>query len=135
MFYPLGMPENVQSLNQWPSLNGSSFQGCIQNLYINNELQDFTHTQMKPGVVPGCRACQELHCVNGLCQLDSAAEPVCRCQPGWGGPHCDQALLAAATNPCQKNKCVPVCSQCTPQFKREELLYVHHKTSHKVTFF
>ncbi len=137
MFYPLGMPENVQSLslNQWPSLNGSSFQGCIQNLYINNELQDFTRTQMKPGVVPGCRACQELHCVNGLCQLDSAAEPVCRCQPGWGGPHCDQALLAAATNPCQKNKCVPVCSQCTPQFKREELLYVHHKTSHKVTFF
>ncbi|XP_043078178.1 slit homolog 1b [Puntigrus tetrazona] len=106
--YVGGMPENAQSLslNQWPSLNGSSFQGCIRNLYINNELQDFTRTQMKAGVVPGCRACQELRCVNGLCQPDSAAGPVCRCQPGWGGPHCDQILLAAATNPCQKNKCV-----------------------------
>uniref|UniRef100_A0A9J8AHW5 Slit homolog 1b (Drosophila) n=1 Tax=Cyprinus carpio carpio TaxID=630221 RepID=A0A9J8AHW5_CYPCA len=102
------MPENTQSLslNQWPSLNGSSFQGCIRNLYINNELQDFTRTQMKPGVVPGCQACQELRCVNGLCQPDSDTGPVCRCQPGWGGKHCDQALLAAATNPCQKNKCV-----------------------------
>uniref|UniRef100_A0A8C1M324 Slit homolog 1b (Drosophila) n=1 Tax=Cyprinus carpio TaxID=7962 RepID=A0A8C1M324_CYPCA len=102
--YVGGMPENAQSLsfNQWPPLNGSSFQGCIRNLYINNELQDFTHTQMKPGVVPGCRACQELRCVNGLCQPDAAAGPVCHCQPGWAGKHCD----AAATNPCQKNKCV-----------------------------
>ncbi|XP_016132038.1 slit homolog 1 protein-like [Sinocyclocheilus grahami] len=106
--YVGGMPESAQSLslNQWPSLNGSSFQGCIRNLYINNELQDFRRTQMKPGVVPGCRACQELHCVNGLCQPDPAAGPVCRCQPGWAGKHCDQALLAAATNPCQKNNCV-----------------------------
>uniref|UniRef100_A0A8C2J0V9 Slit homolog 1b (Drosophila) n=1 Tax=Cyprinus carpio TaxID=7962 RepID=A0A8C2J0V9_CYPCA len=102
--YVGGMPENAQSLsfNQWPPLNGSSFQGCIRNLYINNELQDFTHTQMKPGVVPGCRACQELRCVNGLCQPDAAAGPVCHCQPGWAGKHCD----AATTNPCQKNKCV-----------------------------
>uniref|UniRef100_A0A8C2ADF9 Slit homolog 1b (Drosophila) n=1 Tax=Cyprinus carpio TaxID=7962 RepID=A0A8C2ADF9_CYPCA len=108
--YVGGMPENAQSLsfNQWPPLNGSSFQGCIRNLYINNELQDFTHTQMKPGVVPGCRACQELRCVNGLCQPDAAAGPVCRCQPGWAGKHCD----AAATNPCQKNKCVQ--GTCVP---------------------
>uniref|UniRef100_A0A671S780 Slit homolog 1 protein-like n=1 Tax=Sinocyclocheilus anshuiensis TaxID=1608454 RepID=A0A671S780_9TELE len=106
--YVGGMPESAQSLslNKWPSLNGSSFQGCIRNLYINNELQDFRRTQMKPGVVPGCRACQELRCVNGLCQPDPAAGPVCRCQPGWAGKHCDQALPAAATNPCQKNNCV-----------------------------
>ncbi|XP_077083125.1 slit homolog 1b isoform X2 [Siphateles boraxobius] len=106
--YVGGMPENAQSLsfNQWPPLNGSSFQGCIRNLYINNELQDFTHTQMKPGVVPGCAGCQDLRCVNGVCEPDSGVGPVCHCQPGWGGPHCDQVLLAAATNPCQKNKCV-----------------------------
>ncbi|NP_001030147.1 slit homolog 1b precursor [Danio rerio] len=108
--YVGGMPENAKSLssNHWPPVNGSSFQGCIRNLYINNELQDFTQTQMKPGVVPGCQACQELLCVNGLCQPDSAIGPVCHCQPGWGGKHCDQILLtaAAATNPCQKHKCV-----------------------------
>ncbi|XP_056614638.1 slit homolog 1b isoform X1 [Triplophysa dalaica] len=106
--YVGGMPENSQSLsfNPWPPVNGSSFQGCIRNLYINNELQDFTQTQMKPGVVPGCQPCQELRCVHGLCQPETAVGPVCRCQPGWGGPHCDQALLTAAANPCQKNKCV-----------------------------
>lgn len=106
--YVGGKPENVQSLsfNQWPGLNGSSFQGCIRNLYINNELQDFTRTQMKPGVVPGCQPCQELRCVHGLCQPATAVGPVCHCKAGWGGPHCDQVLLMAAVNPCQKNKCV-----------------------------
>uniref|UniRef100_A0A671S8F3 Slit homolog 1 protein-like n=1 Tax=Sinocyclocheilus anshuiensis TaxID=1608454 RepID=A0A671S8F3_9TELE len=103
-----GLPTTLDSLGHiqplardWPSLNGSSFQGCIRNLYINNELQDFRRTQMKPGVVPGCRACQELRCVNGLCQPDPAAGPVCRCQPGWAGKHCDQAL-------CVHGTCVPV---------------------------
>lgn len=116
-FFPSGMPENAQSLsfNQWPPLNGSSFQGCIRNLYINNELQDFTHTQMKPGVVPGCAACQDLRCGNGVCEPDSGVGPMCHCQPGWGGPHCDQLLLVAATNPCQKNKSVlvPSCARLT----------------------
>lgn len=107
------MPENSQllSFNPWPPVNGSSFQGCIRNLYINNELQDFTQTQMKPGVVPGCQPCQELRCVHGLCQPETAVGPVCRCQSGWGGPHCDQVLLTAAANPCQKNKWVLVCSR------------------------
>lgn len=106
--FPSGVPENAQSVpfNQWPPVNGSSFQGCIRNLYINNELQDFTRTQMKPGVVPGCQPCQELRCVHGLCQPDTTVGPVCRCQSGWGGPHCDQVLLTAAVNPCQKNKWV-----------------------------
>ncbi|XP_067272516.1 slit homolog 1b isoform X2 [Pseudorasbora parva] len=102
--YVGGMPENAQSLsfNQWPPLNGSSFQGCIRNLYINSELQDFRRTQMKAGVEPGCRACQDLLCVHGLCQPASALGPVCRCQPGWAGPHCDRA----ADDPCQRHKCV-----------------------------
>lgn len=127
MFFPSGMPENAQSLsfNQWPPLNGSSFQGCIRNLYINNELQDFTRTQMKPGVVPGCQACQELRCVNGLCQPASAVGPVCHCQPGWGGRHCDQDLPAAATNPCQKNKSVPVPSCACFKLNRENNIYIY----------
>ncbi|XP_030638748.1 slit homolog 1b [Chanos chanos] len=108
--YVGGMPETVQasSLAFWPLYNGSSFHGCIRNLYINNELQDFTRTQMKPGVVPGCEPCRKLRCLHGLCQPDGAQGPVCHCQPGWSGQRCDQIVAAAATaaNPCQGHKCV-----------------------------
>uniref|UniRef100_A0A8C5E9N0 Slit homolog 1a (Drosophila) n=1 Tax=Gouania willdenowi TaxID=441366 RepID=A0A8C5E9N0_GOUWI len=90
------------------SSNGSSFHGCIQNLYINNELQDFTKTHMKPGVVPGCEPCKKIYCVHGICQPDGIHGPVCHCQPGWTGAQCDQA----ATNPCQGSKCVH--GKCIP---------------------
>uniref|UniRef100_A0A8C8ITI9 Slit homolog 1 protein n=1 Tax=Oncorhynchus tshawytscha TaxID=74940 RepID=A0A8C8ITI9_ONCTS len=90
------------------SSNGSSFHGCIQNLYINNELQDFTKTQMKPGVVPGCEPCRKIYCLHGICQPDGPQGPVCHCQPGWSGPHCDQP----ADNPCQGSKCVH--GKCIP---------------------
>ncbi|CAI9562248.1 unnamed protein product [Staurois parvus] len=47
--YVGGMPVDVNSaaFRLWQILNGTSFHGCIRNLYINNELQDFTKTQMK----------------------------------------------------------------------------------------
>uniref|UniRef100_A0A669D712 Slit homolog 1b (Drosophila) n=1 Tax=Oreochromis niloticus TaxID=8128 RepID=A0A669D712_ORENI len=50
------------------TLNTSSFHGCIRNLYINHELQDFTRSHMKLGVVPGCKACRKLYCLHGICQ-------------------------------------------------------------------
>uniref|UniRef100_A0AAR2J0E5 Slit homolog 1 protein n=1 Tax=Pygocentrus nattereri TaxID=42514 RepID=A0AAR2J0E5_PYGNA len=108
--YVGGMPLDVHSsaLRMWQIQNGSSFHGCIQNLYINNELQDFTKTQMKPGVVPGCEPCRKIYCLHGICQPDAAAGPVCHCQPGWSGPHCDQP----AANPCQGSKCVH--GKCIP---------------------
>uniref|UniRef100_A0A3B4B6S4 Uncharacterized protein n=1 Tax=Periophthalmus magnuspinnatus TaxID=409849 RepID=A0A3B4B6S4_9GOBI len=98
------MPVDVHSgaFRLWQIQNGTSFHGCIQNLYINNELQDFTKTQMKPGVVPGCEPCKKIYCVHGICQPDGFHGPVCHCQPGWIGPHCDQP----STNPCQGSKCV-----------------------------
>ncbi|XP_049927043.1 slit homolog 1a isoform X3 [Epinephelus moara] len=105
-----GMPVDVHSgtFRLWQLQNGSSFHGCIQNLYINNELQDFTKTQMKPGVVPGCEPCKKIYCLHGICQPDGVQGPVCHCQPGWSGPHCDQP----ATNPCQGSKCVH--GKCIP---------------------
>lgn len=54
------------------NLNLSSFHGCIRNLYINHELQDFTRGTMKPGVEPGCRACRKIYCEHGVCQPDGA---------------------------------------------------------------
>uniref|UniRef100_A0A8C1A254 Slit homolog 1a (Drosophila) n=1 Tax=Cyprinus carpio carpio TaxID=630221 RepID=A0A8C1A254_CYPCA len=88
--------------------NSSSFHGCIQNLYINNELQDFTKTQMKPGVVPGCEPCRKIYCLHGICQPNTAIGPVCHCQPGWSGQHCDQP----SANPCLGSKCVH--GRCIP---------------------
>uniref|UniRef100_A0A8C0F402 Slit guidance ligand 1 n=1 Tax=Bubo bubo TaxID=30461 RepID=A0A8C0F402_BUBBB len=52
------------------------FHGCIRNLYINNELQDFTKTRMTPGVVPGCEPCRKLYCLHGICQ-PRLHPPVC----------------------------------------------------------
>uniref|UniRef100_A0A5F8GF80 Slit homolog 1 protein n=1 Tax=Monodelphis domestica TaxID=13616 RepID=A0A5F8GF80_MONDO len=102
--YVGGMPVDVNSaaFRLWQILNGTSFHGCIRNLYINNELQDFTKTQMKPGVVPGCEPCRKLYCLHGICQPNAAQGPICHCEPGWGGPHCDQQL----GHPCQGHKCV-----------------------------
>ncbi|XP_026556878.1 slit homolog 1 protein [Pseudonaja textilis] len=101
--YVGGMPVDVNSaaFRVWQILNGSSFHGCIRNLYINNELQDFTKTQMKPGVVPGCEPCRKLYCMHGICQPNTAHGPICYCESGWTGPHCDQPI----TNPCQGHKC------------------------------
>uniref|UniRef100_A0A6I8RF58 Slit homolog 1 protein n=1 Tax=Xenopus tropicalis TaxID=8364 RepID=A0A6I8RF58_XENTR len=102
--YVGGMPVDVNSaaFRLWQILNGTSFHGCIRNLYINNELQDFTKTQMKPGVVPGCEPCRKLFCLHGICQPNAANGPVCHCETGWAGPHCDQQL----NDPCQGHKCV-----------------------------
>uniref|UniRef100_A0AAQ5Y7C2 Slit homolog 1b (Drosophila) n=1 Tax=Amphiprion ocellaris TaxID=80972 RepID=A0AAQ5Y7C2_AMPOC len=91
--YVGGMPEEVMPASLGLSsqtLNMSSFHGCIRNLYINHELQDFTRSHMKPGVVPGCQACRKLYCLHGICQPNAAEGPQCHCQTGWMGQHCDQ---------------------------------------------
>lgn len=97
-----GMPVDVNSaaFRLWQILNGTSFHGCIRNLYINNELQDFTKTQMKPGVVPGCEPCRKLYCLHGICQPNATPGPVCHCEAGWGGLHCDQPV----DGPCHGHK-------------------------------
>ena len=64
------MPASLGLASQ--TLNVSSFHGCIRNLYINHELQDFTRSHMKPGVVPGCQACRKLYCLHGICQPNAA---------------------------------------------------------------
>lgn len=69
------MPEEVIPASLGLSsqtVNASSFHGCIRNLYINHELQDFTRGHMKPGVLPGCQPCRQLYCVHGICQPNTA---------------------------------------------------------------
>ncbi|KAG7252673.1 hypothetical protein CRUP_037381 [Coryphaenoides rupestris] len=114
------MPVDVHSaaFRLWQIQNGSSFHGCIQNLYINNELQDFTNTQMKPGVVPGCEPCRKIYCLHGICQPDAAQGPVCvhgkcipmvgqsyrcECAEGYRGTLCNQQ--GELFNPCHRLAC------------------------------
>ncbi|XP_060905245.1 slit homolog 1b [Labrus mixtus] len=118
--YVGGMPEKVMPSSlglSSQSLNTSSFHGCIKNLYINHELQDFTRSHMNPGVVPGCQACRKLYCLHGICQPNAAEGPQCHCQQGWAGQHCDQPMTGSLTgvdgvttatgvSPCQGSKCV-----------------------------
>ncbi|XP_077575592.1 slit homolog 1b [Stigmatopora nigra] len=94
--YVGGLPEEVVptslSLSS-QAVNTSGFHGCIRNLYINHELQDFTRGHMQAGVLPGCGACRKLLCVHGLCQPAGDTQVVkCLCQSGWSGPHCDQPI-------------------------------------------
>uniref|UniRef100_I3IUH1 Slit homolog 1b (Drosophila) n=1 Tax=Oreochromis niloticus TaxID=8128 RepID=I3IUH1_ORENI len=98
--YVGGMPEEVMPASLGLSsqtLNTSSFHGCIRNLYINHELQDFTRSHMKLGVVPGCKACRKLYCLHGICQPNGPQGPQCHCQQGWTGQHCDQPVTGGLT--------------------------------------
>uniref|UniRef100_A0A8C4DT59 Slit homolog 1 protein n=1 Tax=Dicentrarchus labrax TaxID=13489 RepID=A0A8C4DT59_DICLA len=100
LLYVGGMPEEVMPTSLGLSsqtINMSSFHGCIRNLYINHELQDFTRSHMKPGVVPGCQACRKLYCLHGICQPNAAQGPQCHCQSGWTGQHCDQPITGGLT--------------------------------------
>uniref|UniRef100_A0A4W3I7B3 Slit homolog 1 protein n=1 Tax=Callorhinchus milii TaxID=7868 RepID=A0A4W3I7B3_CALMI len=102
--YVGGMPinTNLAALRQGPGQNGTSFHGCIRNLYINNELQDFQKVQMQEGIVPGCEPCQKKMCKHGTCHVNGQSSFTCECEGGWTGSLCDQQT----NDPCQGNKCV-----------------------------
>uniref|UniRef100_A0A665UJM7 Slit homolog 1 protein n=1 Tax=Echeneis naucrates TaxID=173247 RepID=A0A665UJM7_ECHNA len=141
--YVGGMPEEVIPASLGLSsqtLNVSSFHGCIRNLYINHELQDFTRGHMKPGVVPGCQACRKLYCLHGICQPNTAQGPQCHCQSGWTGQHCDQPITGGPTgvdavttatgaSPCEGSKCMNgVCVVLDAQTYRCDCEVGYHGT-------
>uniref|UniRef100_A0A803STD4 Slit homolog 2 protein n=1 Tax=Anolis carolinensis TaxID=28377 RepID=A0A803STD4_ANOCA len=102
--YVGGMPikNNVAALRQSPGQNGTSFHGCIRNLYINSELQDFRNVPLQVGILPGCEPCHKKVCVHGTCHETSQSGFTCECEGGWTGTLCDQQ----ANDPCLGNKCV-----------------------------
>uniref|UniRef100_A0A7N6BTP4 Slit homolog 2 (Drosophila) n=1 Tax=Anabas testudineus TaxID=64144 RepID=A0A7N6BTP4_ANATE len=86
--------------------NGTSFHGCLRNLYINGKLQDLG-AGLGPGwlghgVEPGCQPCQRGVCVQGDCHSTGHRGFTCTCHPGWTGTLCDQQV----NNPCDGNKCI-----------------------------
>uniref|UniRef100_A0A672V2E4 Slit homolog 2 protein n=1 Tax=Strigops habroptila TaxID=2489341 RepID=A0A672V2E4_STRHB len=102
--YVGGMPvkNNIAALRQSPGQNGTSFHGCIRNLYINSELQDFRNVPLQMGILPGCEPCHKKVCVHGTCHATSQSGFSCECEGGWTGPLCDQQT----NDPCLGNKCV-----------------------------
>ncbi|KAG8591549.1 hypothetical protein GDO81_000215 [Engystomops pustulosus] len=102
--YVGGMPmkNNVAVLRQSPGQNGTNFQGCIKNLYINNELQDLKIFNLQTGIVPGCEPCHKKVCVHGTCKATSQSGFTCECEGGWTGALCDQQ----SNDPCLGHKCV-----------------------------
>lgn len=99
--------------------NGTSFHGCLRNLYINGKLQDLgagpgpgapnsgtaqstTRQWLGHGVEPGCQPCQRGACIQGDCHPTGHRGFTCTCHPGWTGTLCDQQV----NNPCDGNKWV-----------------------------
>lgn len=96
------MKNNIAALRQSPGQNGTSFHGCIRNLYINSELQDFRNVPLQVGILPGCEPCHKKVCVHGTCHATSQSGFSCECEGGWTGPLCDQQT----NDPCLGNKYV-----------------------------
>ncbi|XP_041958708.1 slit homolog 2 protein isoform X2 [Alosa sapidissima] len=99
-----GLPGQVgvAALRQGHGRNGTSFHGCIRNLYINGELQDLTQFLLQSGVLPGCQPCSRPQCTHGTCHPTGQSSFSCECEPGWTGQLCDQQV----NNPCEGNKCI-----------------------------
>uniref|UniRef100_A0A8C3U4D9 Slit homolog 2 protein n=1 Tax=Catharus ustulatus TaxID=91951 RepID=A0A8C3U4D9_CATUS len=100
----LGSPKIITNLSKQSTLNFDSplFHGCIRNLYINSELQDFRNVPLQVGILPGCEPCHKKVCVHGTCHATSQSGFSCECEGGWTGPLCDQQT----NDPCLGNKCV-----------------------------
>uniref|UniRef100_H2LMF8 Slit homolog 2 (Drosophila) n=1 Tax=Oryzias latipes TaxID=8090 RepID=H2LMF8_ORYLA len=101
-----GMPERAFASGGFSALqhspgghNGTSFHGCLRNLYINGKLQDLG-AGLDLG--PGCQPCQRDTCVSGDCHPTGQRGFTCTCHPGWTGTLCDQQV----SNPCDGNKCI-----------------------------
>lgn len=97
-----GIPTStgLSALRQGADRPLGGFHGCIHEVRINNELQDFKALPPQSlGVSPGCKSCTV--CRHGLCRSVEKDNVVCECHPGWTGPLCDQE----ARDPCLGHSC------------------------------
>uniref|UniRef100_A0A8D1IQ61 Slit homolog 3 protein n=1 Tax=Sus scrofa TaxID=9823 RepID=A0A8D1IQ61_PIG len=105
---PAGIPTStgLSALRQGADRPLGGFHGCIHEVRINNELQDFKALPPQAlGVSPGCKSCSV--CKHGLCRAVEKDSVVCECHPGWTGPLCDQeARDPCLGHSCNQGKCV-----------------------------
>uniref|UniRef100_A0AAZ3NNS2 Slit homolog 2 (Drosophila) n=1 Tax=Oncorhynchus tshawytscha TaxID=74940 RepID=A0AAZ3NNS2_ONCTS len=79
--------------------NGTSFHGCLRNLYINGQLQD-----LGAGLEQGQVQDLGVGCIHGSCLPINSYSYSCRCQPGFLGVLCDEADQEVL-DPCQLTRC------------------------------
>nr|KAF6482134.1 slit guidance ligand 3 [Molossus molossus] len=104
-----GIPTStgLSALRQSADRPLGGFHGCIHEVRINNELQDFKALPPQSlGVSPGCKSCSV--CKHGLCRALEKDSVVCECHPGWTGPLCDQEALdpCLGHSSCDHGRCV-----------------------------
>ncbi|XP_069510402.1 slit homolog 3 protein [Ambystoma mexicanum] len=104
---PTATSTSASTLRQGSERLPIGFHGCIHDVRINDELQDFKNLPpLAIGVFPGCRSCNI--CKHGICRSIEKTSVVCECHPGWTGPLCDEEIGDACLhNKCVHGKCVP----------------------------
>ncbi|CAI4221235.1 unnamed protein product [Auanema sp. JU1783] len=89
-----------------PTVPKKGLNGCVRNLYVNGDQYDLATPAYEKNSETGCKlwgsACDSnsvdtvSFCVHGDCYAnapgDSPNVPKCICDPGWGGPRCDQQI-------------------------------------------
>uniref|UniRef100_A0AAY4ELC3 Slit homolog 3 (Drosophila) n=1 Tax=Denticeps clupeoides TaxID=299321 RepID=A0AAY4ELC3_9TELE len=106
-----GVPALIgaSGLRPGPDRPSQSFNGCIQNVQVNGELQDLGGSPRGPdGVLPGCHSCSV--CAPGTCKQDGETGVSCECPPGQSGAFCEQKT---SPSPCQGSRCVH--GHCVPK--------------------
>uniref|UniRef100_A0A4W3KIK6 Slit homolog 3 (Drosophila) n=1 Tax=Callorhinchus milii TaxID=7868 RepID=A0A4W3KIK6_CALMI len=102
---PISGVSGAAALRQGPERNLNGFHGCIHDVRINNELQDFQHLPKMPlGVSPGCGSCNI--CKHGTCRSVQQPGVMCDCHLGWTGPLCDQEINNHCSK-CVHGSCLP----------------------------
>uniref|UniRef100_A0A8C5QN05 Slit guidance ligand 3 n=1 Tax=Leptobrachium leishanense TaxID=445787 RepID=A0A8C5QN05_9ANUR len=103
-----GIPpaSGVSSIRQRADRIPIGFHGCIHNVRINNELQDFSYLPpVSIGVFPGCKSCNI--CKHGSCRAMEKSGVICDCHSGWTGPLCDQEVEDVCINhKCTNGICI-----------------------------
>ncbi|XP_022086573.1 slit homolog 2 protein-like isoform X2 [Acanthaster planci] len=136
--------KNAYALRHRHLRNGSSFQGCLQGFFINDEPVTPMEGEVL-GVTTGCPAldmpdpCQTNPCKQGFCRKLDSARYTCDCQDGWMGPMCDRRTTCTgqphqvtvergtcrSANPIKTMDCGGECggaSCCRPQRVRTRLV-------------
>ncbi|XP_041368487.1 slit homolog 2 protein-like isoform X2 [Gigantopelta aegis] len=91
-----GIPTEVNTLafKKWHIRDGTSFKGCLSEVYINGKQQDLLSARASHKITPGCLfdPCQGHMCQRGRCKRRKhKAGYRCKCKRGYSGVHCDKA--------------------------------------------
>ncbi|XP_071091195.1 protein slit-like isoform X2 [Haliotis cracherodii] len=91
-----GLPANVntRAFKKWHVRDGTSFKGCLSQVFINRKQQDLLSSRHRHRVTPGCQfdPCQNHMCQRGRCKpRKNKSGYRCKCRRGYSGTFCDKA--------------------------------------------